>query len=245
MRFRVSASYAKDIKQILFFSYRDNTQKSVELLDYFVLKLKYDKIHFDMIGSWVTQNIMNEWVSDLLFRTKEIRSVIESLDYITTELKFKPLFWRRVSLGWARNESLSSLMWFCSESQFEDCCELLSVMCSYTSIFKDGFTFYGGSFLFKLIWQISDETFTKIINNIRTHNVKFNLVPTTSNAAYRDYLQRIMINDRPVIMPHPFVLARWTDLLSAFRAPEDSLGKILKCFPGQCSNCQEKFKFRN
>jgi len=246
MKFRVENSYAKDIKEMLFFTYRDSENKTESLLDYFVRKLKYDKIHFEMVASWVTQSIMNEWVCTLIFHSKEIRSVVEALDYLTKELNFKPLFWRRVSFGDRRTESISALMSYTTERKFKDCCDLFSVMCDYTNIFKrKKISFYEDYFLFKLAWQVSDELFTKIINNIRKYNTEFEIIPTSMNSSYSQYFQDLFNSDRPVVqIPQPFILSRWTDLLWAFNAPQDSLGKILKFFPRHCKHCQEIFSFR-
>lgn len=247
MRFRVENSYAKDIKHFLFFTYRNAKEKTNSLLDYFVGKLKYDKIHFEMVASWITQNTLNEWMCSLIFYSKEIRSVVEAMDYLTKHLNFKPLFWRRVSFGYIGNESLSTLMTYTTERKFKDSCDLISVMCDYTNIFTKGkISFYEDYFLFKLAWQVSDETFTKIINNIRKHNTTFELIPTTLHSSYRQYFAQLFNSNRSVEqMPPPYILSRWTDLLWAFNAPQDSLPKIMKFFPRHSKHCQEIFNFRH
>jgi len=248
MKFRVSTSYSKNIKELILFTYRDDLHKTESLLDFFVEKLKYDKIHFDMIGSWITQTVLNEWMSNAVFCSGDSLAATEAFDYMTRYLNFKPLFWRRISIGWSRTSSVVNLLTATTEKKFKESCHLLESICDTTPFIPATIvTFYHDHFLFKLIWQVSEELFVKIITNIRRFKTSFVLIPDDMNAhpSYRQYFQQLFASDRPaVVFPPPYILARWTDLLDALNAPADSLEKILKFFPRHSKFCAEPMVFR-
>ena len=102
MKHRTETSYSNGVKAILFGGYKDE-RKNNELLDFFVGKLKYDKIHFEMMTVWITQELLNEWVSKMIFFHKTIRRVNYNMKYLMDNLNFKPLFWNSVSFSWNRN----------------------------------------------------------------------------------------------------------------------------------------------
>ena len=97
IKFRVETSYSRDIKKIIFFSYRDNVYKTNALLDFFVEKLKYEKIHYEMITSWITNEVLNEWICKLIFCNGEVLPANAALPYLIDSLKFKPLFCIKLS----------------------------------------------------------------------------------------------------------------------------------------------------
>ena len=243
MKFRVSSSYMVGLKNIIFATH-GHEHKVDGLLDYFVGKLKYSKLHFEMISSWVDQTILNEWVWNIIFHSGDIFTVTESFDFMTKYLKFKPLFWNRVSFGWARQGSFMSLMTYGSERNFRNGCALLSKICDYTQL-GHAISFYNDHFLFRIIWQLSDEIFTKIINNVIKYKTKFEIVPATTRSKYQRYFDELYNNDivQTAVSPQPFILSRWVDFLWAMDAPEDTLGKILKYFPRHCKHAMEVFTF--
>lgn len=243
MRFRSEGSYSNGIKEIIFSGYGPE-QKNERLLDYFVGKLKYDKIHFEMITPWITQTLLNQWVARKIFYYKECRSINDNMEYLVDHLHFKPLFWRNITIGWSRHNSLTSLFFGLNERQFKDACDLLGTISEHVPLLGSNnvLNFFNGHFMFKLAWQISDELFTKIINNIRRHNSTFELIPSSMRSAYRQYFEELLQSDRTGELPQPYILSRWVDLLTALRAPEDSLTKILKFFPRHCSHCVNIFQ---
>jgi len=239
MKYRVYTSYSNDIKEILFMEYENKNER---LLDFFVTKLKYHKIHFEMITSWITQNILNEWVEKMIFFNRRIGIVNRTIPYLSKELNFKPLFWRKLKVEWAKECSIRSLLYNQNEQVFHDLENLMSIICDYVDFLpKKSFVFFNDYGMFKIMWQISDEVFDKIIHNIIESDISFKLVPDT---VHKKYFKELFNSDRGIIvMPIPRIISRWQTLLCALNAPEDSLLQILKFFPGHVRMCMNSYLF--
>ena len=113
-------------------------------------------------------------------------------------------------------------------------------MCGKIPLFGDAVTFYNDYFIFKLIWQINDDLFNMVIDNIKKHKVKFELVTCDIHQTYRDYfIELFNSNRRCDFYPEDIVLGRWQELLNAMEAPDGSIDKILRFFPSHVKHCSE------
>jgi len=242
MQFRSLGSYSNPIKEIIF---GNSDTKNEDLLNFYVGKLKYDKIHFEMVSSWLSNDILNDFASKMVFSHHFIKSIVDSFEYLVNEFNFTPTFWTSEDNGFHRYGHLRSLFYNIPECQFTNICDLFVKIASVTSLFPRDICFFSDYFLFKLFWQISEEHFEKIIENIVVHKPKFTALPETMNENYRSYFDSIYNTNRvPEFTPPSYIIKRWLRVLTALGVEDaDIMNKILRYFPRHVKHCLEIFTF--
>tara|TARA_B110000211_G_scaffold176861_1_gene199928 strand:+ start:2250 stop:3461 length:1212 start_codon:yes stop_codon:yes gene_type:complete len=243
MKYRVEHSYSKDLIFHLLSNGSDK-YKNEKLLDFFVKKLQYERIHFDMLSVWITQKILNEWVYKLVFKSDDIESVNRNIPYLVENFKFKFLFWKYKTPA-ADLHGLFIKSRTRTVEAFKIKCDFIKLVCEHASLFDKRISFYNHYFLFKFIWQINQELFQTILQNIQKYKIQFEIVSQNIRSSYQEYFIQLFSSNRQCdFFPPTMVLERWSKLLNAMDAPDDTLDRILRFFPSHVMHCSELFLFR-
>jgi len=243
MSYRVENSYAADIQYHLFSNGTDE-YKNDALLNFFVQKLSYTRIHLEMLSTWITSAVLNGWIYKCI-KKNEVETVNRNMLYLTKNFNFKLMFWKFRVPSSRYPMSLSSLFGGVTTAmEFQHRCNFVTIVCGQTSLFKKRISFYGSYYVFKFIWQISDELFETILQNIRDYSIGFDIISETMHESYRQYFNQLFTSVRTIdFFPPSAVIERWVALLNVLGAPENTLTKIMTYFPHHCKHCSETFTF--